>query len=145
MMQWHYTDLVSGQLVVSNVEILSNGVQLIGKFSLPDMEHDPLEMEYLAANAQRRETGAVTQEKMWRYYNNARVARKYLDGSLSAAATELFGDMLAENKLGDSAFYGSMTLEDFSMWVIGLDDEFELLGLRLETDRIRQRRLLELT
>ena len=142
MMQWHYTDLVSGQLVVSNVEILSNGVQLIGKFSLPEAVRDPLETEYLAANAQRRETGTVTQEKMWRYYNNARVARKYLDGSLSAAATELFSDMLAENKLGDSAFYGSMTLEDFSMWVIGLDDEFELLGLRLETDRIRQRRLL---
>lgn len=145
MMQWHYTDLVSGQLVVSNVEILSNGVQLIGKFSLPDTVRDPLETEYLAANAQRREIGAVTQEKMWRYYNNARVARKYLDGSLSAAATELFSDMLAENKLGDSAFYGVMTLHDFALWIIGMDDEFELLGLRLETDRIRQRRLLELT
>ena len=145
MMQWHYTDLVSGQLVVSNVEILSNGVQLIGKFSLPDAEHDPLETEYLAANAQRRETGAVTQEKMWRYYNNARVARKYLDGSLSTAAIGLLEAMFDENKLGAPAFYGSMTLHDFALWIIGLDDEFELLGLRLETDRIRQRRLLGLT
>lgn len=144
-MIYHYRDLVSGDVVVSDVEILSNGMELIGSFNTPISSASVASIEFEVAATQRRETGAATPEKMWRYYNNARVARKYLDGYLSTAATELFGDMLAENKLGDSAFYGSMTLHDFALWVINMDEEFELLGLRLETDRIRQRRLLGLT
>ena len=145
MIEWHYTDLLTGQFIKSNTEIQSNGVQLIGKFTLPDAEKDPLEPEYAAARQQRDATGAQTPEKMWRYYNNARVAKKYLDGQLGEMATEAFSDMLTENKLEFPDFYGGMTLTDFASWVISIDDEFELLGLRLETDRIRQRRLLELT
>ena len=36
-----------------------------------------------------------------------------------------------------------MTTQTFTEWLIGLNREFKLLGLRLEAERIRQRRLLQ--
>ena len=51
-------------------------------------------------------------------------------------------EMLAENKLSDPDYYGAMTTQTFAEWLIGLNREFMLLGLRLEAERIRQRREL---
>ena len=80
--------------------------------------------------------------QMWRYYNNAQVAREVLAGAADAETLAAFEEMLTENKLSDPDYYGAMTAQTFAEWLIGLNREFKLLGLQLESERIRQRREL---
>jgi hypothetical protein len=93
----------------------------------------------------KQQKSAITHDpwQMWRYYNNAQVAREVLANTADAETVAAFEEMLAENKLSDPDYYGAMTTQTFAEWLIGLNREFKLLGLRLEAERIRQRRLLQ--
>ena len=66
-----------------------------------------------------------------------------LANTADAETLASFEEMLAENKLSDPDYYGVMTVQMFAEWLIGLNREFKLLGLRLESERVRQRRLLQ--
>jgi hypothetical protein len=93
----------------------------------------------------KQQKSAITHDpwQMWRYYNNAQVAREVLANTADAETVAAFEEMLAENKLSDPDYYDAMTTQTFAEWLIGLNREFKLLGLRLEAERIRQRRLLQ--
>lgn len=94
--------------------------------------------------SKRQKAGTTSDPwKMWRYYNNDQVAREVLAGTADAEMLAAFEEMLTENKLSDHDYYGAMTTQAFAEWLIGLNREFKLLGLRLEAERIRQRRLLQ--
>jgi len=149
MKRYHYIDKVSGNLIISDIEILTNGVELNAVIELAD----PLIADDAAAMAlhdlpkliAKQQKAATTDDpwQMWRYYNNAQVAREVLAGTADAEVLAAFEEMLAENKLSDPDYYGAMTTQTFAEWLIGLNREFKLLGLRLESERIRQRRLLQ--
>jgi hypothetical protein len=145
---YHYTDLVSGEHIVSESPLLSNGVVLTAVIDTPDAlpaeDAKALALHELPKLIAKQQKTVTTDDpwQMWRYYNNAQVAREVLAGTADAEVLVAFEDMLAENKLSDPDYYGAMTTQTFAEWLIGLNREFKLLGLRLESERIRQRREL---
>ena len=146
--QYHYKDLVSEAVITSDQPLLSNGLVLILTADLPNSPEQNevkslalLDLPKLIAKPQK---AATTDDpwQMWRYYNNAQAACEVLAGTADAETLAAFEEMLAENKLSDSDYYGAMTTQAFAEWLIGLNREFKLMGLRLEAERIRQRREL---
>ena len=147
--QYHYRDLVSDALITSDTPLASNGLELI---LIVDQQYNPAqdELKSLALldlpkliGKQQKAATTDDQQQMWRYYNNAQVAREVLANTADAGTLAAFEEMLVENKLSDPDYYGAMTTQTFAEWLIGLNREFKLLGLRLEAERIRQRRLLQ--
>ena len=148
MKQYHYKDLVSETVLTSNAPLLSNGLALILTVELPDTstaESKAIALLDLPKLIGKQQKAATTDDpwQMWRYYNNAQVAREVLANTADAETLAAFEEMLVENKLSDPDYYGAMTTQTFAEWLIGLNREFKLLGLTLETERIRQRRLLQ--
>ena len=146
--QYHYKDLVSEAVITSDQPLLSNGLVLILTADLPNSPEQNevkslalLDLPKLIAK-QQKATTTDDPWQMWRYYNNAQVACEVLAGTADAETLAAFEEMLAENKLSDSDYYGAMTTQTFAEWLIGLNREFKLMGLRLEAERIRQRRVL---
>lgn len=146
--QYHYRDLVSDALITSDTPLSSNGLELI---LIVDQQYNPAQDELkslalldLPKLIGKQQKAATTDDpwQMWRYYNNAQVAREVLANTADAGTLAAFEEMLVENKLSDSDYYGAMTTQTFAEWLIGLNREFKLLGLRLESERIRQRREL---
>ena len=148
MKQYHYKDLVSEAVITSNTPLLANGLALILTVELPDTstaESKAIALLDLPKLIGKQQKAATTDDphQMWRYYNNSQVAREVLANTADAETLVVFEEMLAENKLSDPDYYGAMTTQTFAEWLIGLNREFKLLGLRLEAERIRQRRLLQ--
>ena len=147
--QYHYKDLVSEAVITSDQPLLSNGLVLILTADLPNSpeqnEVKSLALLDLPKLIAKQQKAATTDDpwQMWRYYNNAQVACEVLAGTADAETLAAFEEMLAENKLSDSDYYGAMTTQAFAEWLIGLNREFKLMGLQLEAERIRQRRLLQ--
>ena len=148
--QYHYRDLVSDALITSDTPLSSNGLELI---LIVDSQYNPAqdELKSLALldlpkliGKQQKAATTDDQQQMWRYYNNAQVAREVLANTADAETLAAFEEMLTENKLSDPDYYGAMTTQAFAEWLIGLNREFKLLGLRLEAERIRQRRAMRL-
>ena len=146
--QYHYRDLVSDVLITSDTPLASNGLELI---LIVDQQYNPAQDELkslalldLPKLIGKQQKAATTDDpwQMWRYYNNTHVAREVLAGTADSETLAAFEEMLVENKLSDSDYYGVMTTQMFAEWLIGLNREFKLLGLRLESERIRQRREL---
>ena len=146
--QYHYRDLVSDALITSDTPLSSNGLELI---LIVDSQYNPAQDELkslalldLPKLIGKQQKAATTDDpwQMWRYYNNAQVAREVLANTADAGTLAAFEEMLVENKLSDPDYYGAMTTQTFAEWLIGLNREFKLLGLRLESERIRQRREL---
>ena len=147
MKQYHYKDLVSEAVITSNTPLLANGLALILTVELPDTstaESKAIALLDLPKLIGKQQKAATTDDpwQMWRYYNNAQVAREVLANTADAETLAAFEEMLVENKLSDPDYYGAMTTQTFAEWLIGLNREFMLLGLRLEAERIRQRRVL---
>ena len=147
MKQYHYKDLVSEAVITSNTPLLANGLALILTVELPDTstaESKAIALLDLPKLIGKQQKAATTDDpwQMWRYYNNAQVAREVLANTADAGTLAAFEEMLVENKLSDPDYYGAMTTQTFAEWLIGLNREFKLLGLRLESERIRQRREL---
>ena len=146
--QYHYKDLVSEAVITSDQPLLSNGLVLILTADLPNSpeqnEVKSLALLDLPKLIAKQQKAATTDDpwQMWRYYNNAQAACEVLAGTADAETLAAFEEMLAENKLSDSDYYGAMTTQAFAEWLIGLNREFKLMGLRLEAERIRQRREL---
>ena len=148
MKQYHYKDLVSETVLTSNAPLLANGLALILTVELPDTstaESKAIALLDLPKLIGKQQKAATTDDhwQMWRYYNNAQVAREVLANTADAETLAAFEEMLAENKLSDPDYYDAMTTQTFAEWLIGLNREFKLLGLTLEAERIRQRRLLQ--
>ena len=146
--QYHYRDLVSDVLITSDTPLASNGLELI---LIVDQQYNPAQDELkslalldLPKLIGKQQKAATTDDpwQMWRYYNNTQVAREVLANTADAGTLAAFEEMLVENKLSDPDYYGAMTTQAFAEWLIGLNREFKLLGLRLESERIRQRREL---
>ena len=146
--QYHYRDLVSDVLITSDTPLASNGLELI---LIVDQQYNPAQDELkslalldLPKLIGKQQKAATTDDpwQMWRYYNNSQVAREVLANTADAETLAAFEEMLVENKLSDSDYYGVMTTQMFAEWLIGLNREFKLMGLRLEAERIRQRRVL---
>ena len=146
--QYHYRDLVSDALITSDTPLSSNGLELI---LIVDSQYNPAQDELkslalldLPKMIAKQQKSATTDDlwQMWRYYNNAQVAREVLANTADAETLAAFEEMLVENKLSDPDYYGAMTTQAFAEWLIGLNREFKLMGLRLEAERIRQRRVL---
>ena len=147
MKQYHYKDLVSETVLTSNAPLLSNGLALILTVELPDTstaESKAIALLDLPKLIGKQQKAATTDDpwQMWRYYNNAQVAREVLANTADAGTLAAFEEMLVETKLSDPDYYGAMTTQAFAEWLIGLNREFKLMGLRLEAERIRQRRVL---
>ena len=147
MKQYHYKDLVSENVLTSSTPLQSNGLALILTVELPDTdatESEALALLNLPKLIAKQQKAATTDDpwQMWRYYNNATVAREVLANTADAGTLAAFEEMLVENKLSDPDYYGAMTTQAFAEWLIGLNREFKLMGLRLEAERIRQRRVL---
>ena len=147
--QYHYRDLVSDALITSDTPLSSNGLELIlivdSQYNTAQAELKSLALLDLPKMIAKQQKSATTDDlwQMWRYYNNAQVAREVLANTADAETLAAFEEMLVENKLSDPDYYGAMTTQTFAEWLIGLNREFKLLGLTLETERIRQRRLLQ--
>jgi hypothetical protein len=146
MRQYHYWDDVADKPIISDTPITSNGVTLRGVVDVPDpVRGSDLAAQQLAdlprliAKQQRRLT-TDDPWQMWRYFNNAQVARLILDRKADYLLVEAFEAMLSENKLENPAFYGGMTTDMFAHFLLGLHQDFMLMGLRLEAERIRRRR-----
>ena len=146
--QYHYRDLVSDVLITSDTPLASNGLELI---LIVDQQYNPAQDELkslalldLPKLIGKQQKAATTDDnwQMWRYYNNADVAREVLANTADTEILAAFEEMLTENKLADPDYYGEMTTQTFAEWLIGLNREFKLMGLRLEAERIRQRRVL---
>ena len=146
--EYHYQDLVSGNVVRSPAMLESNGLALLAIIDVTELseaEETTRALHDLPRLIAKQQKSATTDDpwQMWRYYNNAQVAREVLANTADAETLASFEEMLAENKLSDPDYYGVMTVQMFAEWLIGLNREFKLLGLRLESERIRQRRLLQ--
>ena len=146
--EFHYQNLVSGEVVRSQVELQINGLALMAIVEVDELSAEDEKaraMDDLPKLIGKQQKAATTDDnwQMWRYYNNAQVAREVLAGTADAETLVAFEEMLVENKLSDPDYYGAMTTQTFAEWLIGLNREFKLLGLRLEAERIRQRRLLQ--
>ena len=145
--EFHYQNLVSGEVVRSQVELQINGLALMAIVEVDELSAEDEKaraMDDLPKLIGKQQKAATTddQQQMWRYYNNSQVAREVLANTADAETLAAFEEMLVENKLSDSDYYGVMTTQMFAEWLIGLNREFKLLGLRLESERIRQRREL---
>ena len=145
--EFHYQNLVSGEVVRSQVELQINGLALMAIVEVDELSAEDEKaraMDDLPKLIGKQQKAATTDDnwQMWRYYNNATVAREVLAGTVDAETLVAFEEMLTENKLSDSDYYGAMTTQAFAEWLLGLNREFKLLGLRLEAERIRQRREL---
>ena len=145
--EFHYQNLVSGEVVRSQVELQINGLALMAIVEVDELSAEDEKaraMDDLPKLIGKQQKAATTDDpwQMWRYYNNAQVAREVLANTADAETLAAFEWMLAENKLSDPDYYGVMTTQMFAEWLIGLNREFKLLGLRLESERIRQRREL---
>ena len=145
--EFHYQNLVSGEVVRSQVELQINGLALMAIVEVDELSAEDEKaraMDDLPKLIGKQQKAATTDDpwQMWRYYNNAQVAREVLANTADAETLAAFEEMLVENKLSDSDYYGVMTTQMFAEWLIGLNREFKLLGLRLEAERIRQRREL---
>ena len=146
--QYHYRDLVSDALITSDTPLSSNGLELIlivvSQYNTAQAELKSLALLDLPKMIAKQQKSATTDDlwQMWRYYNNAQVAREVLANTADAETLAAFEEMLVENKLSDSDYYGVMTTQTCAEWLIGLNREVKLLGLRLEAERIRQRREL---
>ena len=145
--EFHYQNLVSGEVVRSQVELQINGLALMAIVEVDELSAEDEKaraMDDLPKLIGKQQKAATTDDnwQMWRYYNNATVAREVLAGTVDAETLVAFEEMLAENKLSDPDYYDAMTTQMFAEWLIGLNREFKLLGLRLESERIRQRREL---
>ena len=146
--QYHYRDLVSDALITSDTPLSSNGLELIlivdSQYNTAQAELKSLALLDLPKMIAKQQKSATTDDlwQMWRYYNNAQVAREVLANTADAGTLAAFEEMLVENKLSDPDYYGAMTTQAFAEWLIGLNREFKLMGLRLEAERIRQRRVL---
>ena len=146
--EFHYQNLVSGEVVRSQVELQINGLALMAIVEVDELSAEDEKaraMDDLPKLIGKQQKAATTDDnwQMWRYYNNAQVAREVLANTADAETLAAFEEMLVENKLSDPDYYGAMTTQTFAEWLIGLNREFKLLGLTLETERIRQRRLLQ--
>ena len=145
--EFHYQNLVSGEVVRSQVELQINGLALMAIVEVDELSAEDEKaraMDDLPKLIGKQQKAATTDDnwQMWRYYNNATVAREVLANTADAGTLAAFEEMLVENKLSDPDYYGAMTTQAFAEWLIGLNREFKLLGLRLESERIRQRREL---
>ena len=145
--EFHYQNLVSGEVVRSQVELQINGLALMAIVEVDELSAEDEKaraMDDLPKLIGKQQKAATTDDnwQMWRYYNNAQVAREVLANTADAETLAAFEEMLVENKLSDPDYYGAMTTQMFAEWLIGLNREFKLLGLRLESERIRQRREL---
>ena len=146
--QYHYRDLVSDALITSDTPLSSNGLELIlivdSQYNTAQAELKSLALLDLPKLIGKQQKAATTDDpwQMWRYYNNAQVAREVLANTADAGTLVAFEEMLTENKLSDPDYYDAMTTQTFAEWLIGLNREFKLLGLKLEAERIRQRREL---
>ena len=145
--EFHYQNLVSGEVVRSQVELQINGLALMAIVEVDELSAEDEKaraMDDLPKLIGKQQKAATTDDpwQMWRYYNNAQVAREVLANTADAGTLAAFEEMLVENKLSDPDYYGAMTTQTFAEWLIGLNREFMLLGLRLEAERIRQRREL---
>ena len=145
--EFHYQNLVSGEVVRSQVELQINGLALMAIVEVDELSAEDEKaraMDDLPKLIGKQQKAATTDDpwQMWRYYNNAQVAREVLANTADAETLAAFEEMLVENKLSDSDYYGAMTTQTFAEWLIGLNREFKLLGLKLEAERIRQRREL---
>ena len=145
--EFHYQNLVSGEVVRSQVELQINGLALMAIVEVDELSAEDEKaraMDDLPKLIGKQQKAATTDDnwQMWRYYNNAQVAREVLANTADAETVAAFEEMLAENKLSDPDYYDAMTTQMFAEWLIGLNQEFKLLGLRLESERIRQRREL---
>ena len=145
--EFHYQNLVSGEVVRSQVELQINGLALMAIVEVDELSAEDEKaraMDDLPKLIGKQQKAATTDDpwQMWRYYNNAQVAREVLANTADAETLAAFEEMLVENKLSDSDYYGAMTTQAFAEWLLGLNREFKLLGLRLEAERIRQRRVL---
>ena len=145
--EFHYQNLVSGEVVRSQVELQINGLALMAIVEVDELSAEDEKaraMDDLPKLIGKQQKAATTDDnwQMWRYYNNATVAREVLANTADAGTLAAFEEMLVENKLSDPDYYGAMTTQMFAEWLIGLNREFKLLGLRLESERIRQRREL---
>ena len=146
--EFHYQDLVSGEVVRSQVKLQRNGLALMAIVEVDELSAEDEKaraMDDLPKLIGKQQKAATTDDnwQMWRYYNNAQVAREVLANTADAETVAAFEEMLVENKLSDPDYYGAMTTQTFAEWLIGLNREFKLLGLTLEAERIRQRRLLQ--
>ena len=146
--EFHYQNLVSGEVVRSQVELQINGLALMAIVEVDELSAEDEKaraMDDLPKLIGKQQKAATTDDnwQMWRYYNNAQVAREVLANTADAETLAAFEEMLVENKLSDPDYYGAMTTQTFAEWLIELNREFKLLGLTLETERIRQRRLLQ--
>ena len=145
--EFHYQNLVSGEVVRSQVELQINGLALMAIVEVDELSAEDEKaraMDDLPKLIGKQQKAATTDDnwQMWRYYNNATVAREVLANTADAGTLAAFEEMLVENKLSDPDYYGAMTTQAFAEWLIGLNREFKLMGLRLEAERIRQRREL---
>lgn len=145
--EFHYQNLVSGEVVRSQVELQINGLALMAIVEVDELSAEDEKaraMDDLPKLIGKQQKAATTDDnwQMWRYYNNATVAREVLANTADAGTLAAFEEMLVENKLSDPDYYGAMTTQAFAEWLIGLNREFKLMGLRLEAERIRQRRVL---
>ena len=145
--EFHYQNLVSGEVVRSQVELQINGLALMAIVEVDELSAEDEKaraLDDLPKLIGKQQKAATTDDnwQMWRYYNNATVAREVLAGTVDAETLVAFEEMLTENKLSDPDYYDAMTTQTFAEWLIGLNREFKLLGLKLETERIRQRREL---
>ena len=145
--EFHYQNLVSGEVVRSQVELQINGLALMAIVEVDELSAEDEKaraMDDLPKLIGKQQKAATTDDnwQMWRYYNNAQVAREVLANTADAETLAAFEEMLAENKLSDPDYYDAMTTQTFAEWLIGLNREFKLLGLKLEAERIRQRREL---
>lgn len=145
--EYHYQDLASGAVVRSPVQLQSNGMALMATVKKEDLTQEDtkaLALLNLPALIAKQQKSATTGDpwQMWRYHNNAQVAQEVLTGTADVEILAAFEEMLTENKLSDPDYYGAMTTQTFAEWLIGLNREFKLLGLWLESERIRQRRAI---
>ena len=145
--EFHYQNLVSGEVVRSQVELQINGLALMAIVEVDELSAEDEKaraMDDLPKLIGKQQKAATTDDpwQMWRYYNNAQVARLILDGQADHLLVEAFTAMLDENKLDDPKFYGGMTVSVFANFLLGLNQDFMLMGLRLEAERIRRRREL---
>ena len=149
---YRYWDSVTKEMVESSTELATNTVfdrkleltAIISNQEVTPADAVARDLHELPKRIAKQQKTATTDDpwQMWRYYNNAQVACEVLAGTADAETLAAFEEMLAENKLSDSDYYGAMTTQAFAEWLIGLNREFKLMGLRLEAERIRQRREL---
>ena len=145
--EFHYQNLVSGEVVRSQVELQINGLALMAIVEVDELSAEDEKaraMDDLPKLIGKQQKAATTDDnwQMWRYYNNAQVAREVLANTADAGTLAAFEEMLVGNKLSDPDYYGAMTTQAYAVWLIGLDREVKLVGVRLESERIRQRREL---